>query len=64
MKKLISLIALCTLTACSGIPKKPAALTNRVSCTVAKDKAFINSMWTWIGISSEIDEKDVKEICK
>jgi hypothetical protein len=39
-------------------------LTNRVSCTVAKDKALYTSMYGVVGVSSEVDDRDAKEICK
>lgn len=64
IKFLSAIILAVSLTGCSSFLTKPEALANRVSCTAAKDKGFINSMWGWIGISSEIDEKDTKEICK
>jgi hypothetical protein len=38
-------------------------LGNRITCTVAKDKAYVTSLWGIIGISSEIVAKDSKVIC-
>ena len=38
-------------------------LGNRITCTVAKDKAYVTSIWGLFGISSEIMTKDSKVIC-
>jgi hypothetical protein len=37
---------------------------NRVSCTVAKDKAFVVSEYGPVGIASKIADKDKDVICK
>lgn len=49
------------LSGCANF--KTEYLGNRVTCTVAKDKAYITSLWGWIGISSEIVSEDAKIIC-
>jgi hypothetical protein len=50
------------LGGCSSIPTE--TFTNRLACTVAKDKAFHVSMYGPIGISSKIDAKDAKVVCQ
>jgi hypothetical protein len=51
-----------TVSGCSSIGVDKY-LGNRITCTVAKDKAYVTSMWGIIGISSEIVAKDSKVIC-
>lgn len=41
-----------------------AHMENRVSCTVAKDEAFVNSLYFSIGITSKIDARDAAVLCK
>lgn len=48
----------------SGCATFDVPLDNRVTCTVAKDKAFVVSEWGPAGISSRIADADRKEICK
>jgi hypothetical protein len=38
-------------------------LGNRITCTVAKDKAYVASLWGFFGIATEIVESDAKIIC-
>ena len=62
MKYLMTLCLL-ALTGCSGmIPQ--GTLANRVSCSVAKDEAYVVSKYGPVGISSTIDPKDTAVICK
>ena len=60
MKYTILILAL-VLSGCANF--KAEYLGNRVTCTVAKDKAYVTSLWGWIGISSEIVKEDAKVIC-
>ena len=61
MNKLFCSLVLFLLTGCSSL--RMDYLGNRLTCTVAKDKAYVTSLWGWIGISSEIVSKDAKVIC-
>ena len=61
MIRLITLSAIAVML--SGCANMDTYLGNRVTCTVAKDKAYVTSLWGWIGISSEIVEEDSKIIC-
>jgi len=45
---------------CSTITEK---LANRITCTVAQDKAYIVSLWGFFGIASEADARDKTRIC-
>lgn len=47
------------LAGCSAVN-----LDNRVTCTVAKDKAFFVSEWGPVGVSATISEADRAAICK
>ena len=39
-------------------------LSNRASCTLAKDKVLITSMYQWFGVTVELDKRDAAEILK
>lgn len=60
--KLMSLMLLGMLV--SGCAFDSKLLENRVSCTVAKDKAFVISQYGPVGIASTIAEQDKNVICK
>ena len=61
MKYLI-LLAICLgVSGCANF--RTEYLGNRITCTVAKDKAYVTSLWGIIGISSELVSKDSKVIC-
>jgi hypothetical protein len=63
MKRVFLAVALViTTTGCSSI-NVDKYLGNRITCTVAQDKAYVTSLWGWIGISSEIVEEDAEVIC-
>lgn len=57
------LLAASGVTGCAtlGLDGK---IDNRVTCTVAKDKAFVVSEWGPVGISSTIADADRAVICK
>lgn len=47
-------------TGCASIKD---SLTNRIVCTVAKDKSFIASMWGFFGIVTPVDDRDSVTFC-
>lgn len=62
-------LALVTLTLgaavlLGGCSTTPGLLANRLTCTVAGDKAFVTSLYGPIGITAEISKADAAEICK
>ena len=59
--KYFILVLVLALSGCANF--RTEYLGNRVTCTVAKDKAYVTSIWGWLGISSEIVTKDSKVIC-
>lgn len=59
--KYFILVLVLALSGCANF--RAEYLGNRVTCTVAKDKAYVTSLWGIIGISSEIVAKDSKTIC-
>ena len=61
MKYLILLVICLGVSGCANFRTKYSG--NRITCTVAKDKAYVTSLWGIIGISSEIVTKDSKVIC-
>lgn len=61
MKRFILFI---TLAALSGCATFDINLDNRVTCTVAKDKAFVVSQWGPVGIGSQVADADRQAICK
>lgn len=62
MKLILSLLMVMSLTACGTLSNLD--LSNRVACSVAKDRGFVVSMWQVFGIASDLDAKDVDVICK
>ena len=62
MKYLILLVICLGVSGCANF-RTDKYLGNRITCTVAKDKAYVTSLWGIIGISSEIVAKDSKVIC-
>lgn len=58
---LLSIAVILSLSGCANF--RTEYLGNRVTCTVAKDKAYVTSIWGWLGISSEIVTKDTVVIC-
>ena len=61
MKYLILLVICLGVSGCANFRTEYSG--NRITCTVAKDKAYVTSLWGIIGISSEIVTKDSKVIC-
>jgi hypothetical protein len=61
MNKLLILLTTVALSGCANF--RTEYLGNRITCTVAKDKAYVTSIWGLFGISSEIMTKDSKVIC-
>lgn len=61
MKKLLIVAMLAiTMSGCATISEQ---LENRVSCSVDGKKAFFNSMFSILGITYRVDERDAKIIC-
>jgi hypothetical protein len=61
MKRFILLIATILLLAgCSNIP----GLENRMSCTLAGDKALFVSQYGPLGISSTVADQDRAAVCR
>lgn len=58
------LIAVCAAMALlAGCATRPEWLENRVSCTAAGDRAYVDSMWGPVGIASIIADKDAAALC-
>jgi hypothetical protein len=58
MKKSLIALAVLALTGCN------ATMSNRIACTVAKDKAFTVSEYGPLGVTQVVDAKDAAVICK
>ena len=58
MKRTVIIVAAALLLAGCGT----IDLSNRVSCTVGKDKVLLTSMWQFFGITVEADKRDAKAI--
>lgn len=64
MKHTIAILVLAALAGCSSITSGIGAqLSNRVTCTVARDGARYVSEYGPIGVASVIDAKDAAVIC-
>jgi hypothetical protein len=59
-KTCISILLALAMTGCGGLPKDLFA--NRLSRTLAGDKLIGNSMYSFIGISSEFHKDDLAAI--
>lgn len=57
--KFVLLILAFLLSGCSTLE----TFDNRVSCSMDKQEAYVNSMCGPIGVTSKISPKDAKEIC-
>jgi hypothetical protein len=62
MKRTLIILATLALAGCASLDG--LTLDNRVTCTAARDKAFVVSEWGPVGISSVISPKDAEVICK
>lgn len=58
------LMCLTTIVLLSGCATFGDTFDNRITCTVAKDAAFVVSQYGTIGIASSISAKDTVVICK
>ena len=61
MKRSLILLATLALAGCGSIDVG-AQLQNRVTTTLGCDRAFFASVWGPIGITSEIDKRDLAEM--
>lgn len=61
MKRTVIIFASLILAGCATFD---GALDNRVTCTAAKDTAFVVSQWGPVGISSKVADADRQAICK
>lgn len=46
-----------------GCATKPGRLDNRLTCTLAGDKAFVVSLYGPIGVTAEISKADSAVVC-
>lgn len=60
--KTIAIIAFAL--ALAGCATFDVQLDNRVTCTVAKDKAFVVSQWGPVGVGSQVAAADAQVMCK
>ena len=60
--KIVSLAVMAAfLTGCASLPS--VDLSNRLSCTLDKKQAFINSMYGPLGVTSKVAAADGKALC-
>ena len=52
----VGALAMIALTA--GCASMKGTFENRIAVTLTCDRAFVNSLYGWLGISSELSEKD------
>lgn len=62
MKRSLILLAALTLAGCATIPGLDGQLQNRVTTTLACDRGFFTSLYGPIGITSEIDHRDLAQL--
>ena len=60
MGRMMILAAALMLGGCAALD---GALANRLACTVARDSAYIVSLYGPIGVASVIDERDARRVC-
>lgn len=61
MKRSLILLAV-LLAGCVSMPDLAPHMQNRVTVTLACDRAFVASLYGPIGITSEIDRRDLAEM--
>lgn len=62
MKRSLILLATLTLAGCVTIPSLEGQMQNRVTTTLACDRGFFASLYGPIGITSEIDQRDLAQM--
>lgn len=55
---------LCLIVLLSGCSTVAGTFDNRLTCSLAGDKAYVASLYGPIGVTAEIAAKDAKVICK
>ncbi len=60
--RLLLPILLLGLSGCAGFDQ--SRFENRLTCTVAKDRAFVASLYGPVGITSELSKLDVPYVCQ
>lgn len=59
MKRLFLALTAVLLAGCSTV----SSFDNRVSCSLDKQEAYVNSMYGPLGVTSKIDKRDAQVIC-
>jgi hypothetical protein len=59
-RNLLAIAALLVLSGCATTD----LFVNRLSCSLDEKQGYINSMYGRIGITSEVDPRDAKIMCK
>lgn len=62
MKRIVIILASLALTGCVSLPSLEGQMQNRVTTTLACDRAFVASLYGPVGITSEIDKRDLAEM--
>lgn len=62
MKYLSSIVLLIALSGCGSLASLKGELQNRVTVTLACDRAFFASLYGPVGITSEIDGRDLAQM--
>lgn len=60
MRLFLATLAIAVLSGCANLK---GTFENRATCTVAKDKALVVSMYGPIGIASKLSDADTSVIC-
>lgn len=60
MGRMMILAAALMLGGCAALD---GALANRLACTVARDGAYVVSLYGPIGVASVISERDARRVC-
>lgn len=63
MKSLVALAVVALLSGCASADKFADAFENRVTCTHARDAAWVVSRYWRLGIAAEVSARDVPTLC-
>ena len=63
LKTHLLLICIAIAAMLAGCASTPGTFANRLTCSVARDKAYMASLYGPVGVTAEIDAADAAVVC-